>query len=115
MKIFFFILFSSISFLASAQNKRFDSIKVSVPEIKMNISQDNFYKEIKLRCCITDTTKKILFIIDDKMIEDNKAKSVFENISPSVIDSIKIISPAEAVSKYGDNAKYGAVIIKMKK
>ena len=116
MKIFLSIFFLITVFSLSAQSSSFDSIRTAPFKIKLlsgvSIKSSNGIMYLN---CKRDSAKKVLFIIDEKIIQSDKLKSTFENISPEMVDSIYTVSPVESTIKYGEKAKDGAVIFKMKK
>jgi hypothetical protein len=59
--------------------------------------------------------KRYLHFIDGKMVENQNKDKAFKKLKKKEIDSVEIIGAEEAVELYGQEAEYGAVIIRTKK
>jgi hypothetical protein len=95
--LFSFIIILSIS-SSYAQNT--DSVKLAAEK-----------KVICLCCGKSDSTKKVMYIIDGKIFMANKLISM----DPQLIKNITVLRGNEAKLKYGDSAQNGALIIDIKK
>ena len=83
--------------------------------IVTNTSPRIFVKEVLL----SDTTKPAqdqpLIVINDKPMDGLSISDLDKILSPNDIESITVVKGQNAIDKYGDKAKNGAIVIKAKK
>ena len=76
-----------------------------------NIEIRDTKKETRVDSVLYIRADSILYIIDEKI----STKENVKNIKPNNIESVNVLKGKDAVDKYGEKAKNGAVEIKLKK
>lgn len=110
------LAFGSFKATVNAQETKLEKTKVSekVPGVKMNVlSADPFNRNSTLRIGAPALTpqNRPLVVLDGKKISIEELRV----IKPESIETVNSFTAKEAVEKYGEEAKNGAIIITTKK
>lgn len=110
------LAFGSFTATVNAQETKLEKTKVSekVPGVKMNVlSADPFNRNSTLRIGTPALTpqNRPLVVLDGKKISIEELRV----IKPESIETVNSFTAKEAVEKYGEEAKNGAIIITTKK
>ncbi|MBP2615145.1 hypothetical protein [Chryseobacterium jejuense] len=107
---------SSFTTTVNAQETKIEKVKTSekVPGVKMSvISTDSFNRNQSLRigAPVLTPENRPLVLLDGKKISLEELRAV----KPEAIETVSTFSEKEAVEKYGEEARNGAIVVTTKK
>lgn len=113
MSLRFIVILISTLFASNAKAQSADVLLKDsgsmVLATKVNSKDTNSH--ITFHCAATNITQNPLVIIDGK----RKAFEDIQNLNPDTVANLYVFRGKEALKKFGRKAKYGAIVIELKK
>lgn len=96
--------------------ERFAQLKLTEQSIKrINVDERPCIRDsVHCYCGVITIKSKLLIVLNDRLLTESKDKEeTLSKINTTDILSVRLLDKKEALSKYGKNGQYGALIINL--